>query len=779
MSSGFAEGQGPVLKGDRDVDEDDLFLGLVGDYHVRSQLAVSTGDGAVHGDLLQAWCDGFHWVVHSLTHLTGRKIFLIFWVQCSTGLRTVLTGTCKYIHQFRKEFQKVGMASVALFPPSQSQTPRFQSVSFDYDTDNQKKTPFTIVDCKPFLYRDIECRAKEEDKKAQQNLKVHEKSTFSSRAKSRDSVKKMDSVIERETRATIDKGYITSGPNWALTFAKCCQSDKQSLADYIKEQKELFLLQYAVKVKEQTIKKLEKLAMQAEKEATSAEAKLEEDTIAFEEFLKENDRSSADALNMLELLLQLMFVSIFDLPKTVHLCLCNISMLLFSAAQETKSKMEMVADVKSAINELFAIKSEIANAEFLLMESLYYEDFLMKLSPKEWQEEQRTKKLKARINKQRERECMQREMITCTFTPHQEKESVRKEKIISSVSRQPRHCSIFLKPNRLYVSNTDRRFSSFEKSAGYNRKTSAVSESCHQRTAVHGNKENERRSSRKLTKADLNEEVKMLSECKSILTDKKKTSPRWESESDCAIHEDSLKDLDTDMVPEIYFTDPKQLLQIFTELEEQNLALIQNNQDLDETMDEIEQMAKTIKAKLNEKLSVVIGHKEILKVSCISEEEKLTDLALRAKMFSFGEFNPEIQDKMLHSLTKKVAEVYRVSVGEVDASSISSIQMLRRIENRIEELCELLESVPKENIEAIEKIKMKERRQRLREEKKRQEMKLQEERLQCSLKRATAAPKKKMGRKLVFRSQPPEIRRKEVCPKENNTKTQDDLLFFT
>ncbi|XP_053884444.1 coiled-coil domain-containing protein 38 [Malaclemys terrapin pileata] len=611
------------------------------------------------------------------------------------------------------------MASEALFPPSQSQTPRLQSVSFDYDTDNQKKTPFTIVDCKPFLYRDIECRAKEEDRIAQQNLKVHEKSTFSSRAKSRDSVKKMDSVIERETRATIDKGYITSGPNWALTFAKCCQSDKQSLTDYIKEQKELFLLQYTVKVKKQTIKKLEKLAMQAEKEASSAEAKLEDDTVAFEEFLKENDRSSADALKI--------------------------------AAQETKSKMDMAADVKSAINELFAIKSEIANAEFLLMESLYYEDFLMKLSPKEWQEEQRTKKLKARIDKQREREIMQREMITCAFTPHQEKESARKEKISSSIPRQPRHGSIFLKQNRIYTASTDRRFSSFEKSAGHNRKTSTL--------------KNERRSSRKLTETDLGEEVKMLSE--------------WESESDCAIHEDSLKDLDTDMVPEIYFTDPKQLLQIFTELEEQNLALIQNNQDLDETMDELEQMAKIIKAKLDEKVSVVVGHKEILKAACISEEEKRTDLALRAKMFSFGEFNPEIQDKMLHSLTKKVAEVYRVSVGEVDTSSINSIQMLRRIENRIEELCELLESVPKENIEAIEKSKMKERRQRLREEKKKQETKLQEERLQCSLKRATAAPKKKMGRKLVFRSQPPEIRREEVCLKEINTKMQDDILFFT
>ncbi|KAM9170379.1 coiled-coil domain-containing protein 38 isoform 2-T9 [Pangshura tecta] len=638
------------------------------------------------------------------------------------------------------------MASEDLFPLSQSQTRRLQGVSFDYDTDNQKKTPFTIVDCKPFLYRDIECRAKEEDKIAQQNLKVHEKSTFSSRAKSRDSVKKMNSVIERETRATVDKGYITPGPNWALTFAKCCQSDKQSLTDYIKEQKELFLLQYTVKVKKQTIKKLEKLAMKAEKEASSAEAKLEDDTIAFEEFLKENDRSSADALKI--------------------------------AAQETKSKMEMAADVKSAINELFAIKSEIANAEFLLMESLYYEDFLMKLSPKEWQEEQRTKKLKARIDKQREREIMQREMITCAFTPHQEKESARKEKISSSVPRQPRHSSIFLKQNRLCAASTDRCFSSFEKSAGHNRKASALSASCHQRTPVHDNKENEHRSSRKLTEAEMGEEVKMISECKSILTDKKKTSSRWESESDCAIHEDSLKDLDMDMVPEIYFTDPKQLLQIFTQLEEQNLALIRNNQDLYETMDELEQMATIIKAKLEEKVNIVVGHKEILKAACINEEEKHTDLALRAKMFSFGEFNPEIQDKMLHSLTKKVAEVYRVSVGEVDTSSINSIQMLRRIESRIEELCELLESVPKENIEATEKIKLKERRQRLREEKKKQEMKLQEERLQCSLKRAIAAPKKKMGRKLVFRSQPPEIRKKEVCLKEN-TKTQDDMLFFT
>lgn len=54
---------------------------------------------------------------------------------------------------------------------------------------------------------------------AQQNLKIYEKSTISSRARSRKAVKKLEAAFERDTRATIEKE--TSGPNWALTFAKC------------------------------------------------------------------------------------------------------------------------------------------------------------------------------------------------------------------------------------------------------------------------------------------------------------------------------------------------------------------------------------------------------------------------------------------------------------------------------------------------------------------------------------------------------------------------------
>ena len=43
---------------------------------------------------------------------------------------------------------------------------------------------------------------------------------------------------------------------------------------------------------------------------------------------------------------------------------------------------------------------------------------------------------------------------------------------------------------------------------------------------------------------------------------------------------------------ELYFTDPQQLLDIFAELEEQNLSLIQNSQETEEALEEMKQTIK-------------------------------------------------------------------------------------------------------------------------------------------------------------------------------------------
>lgn len=40
--------------------------------------------------------------------------------------------------------------------------------------------------------------------------------------------------------------------------------------------------------------------------------------------------------------------------------------------------------------------------------------------------------------------------------------------------------------------------------------------------------------------------------------------------------------------PELYFTDPQQLLSIFTEMEEENLSFIQNSQEIEESLDKVQ-----------------------------------------------------------------------------------------------------------------------------------------------------------------------------------------------
>ena len=51
--------------------------------------------------------------------------------------------------------------------------------------------------------------------------------------------------------------------------------------------------------------------------------------------------------------------------------------------------------------------------------------------------------------------------------------------------------------------------------------------------------------------------------------------------------------------PELYFNDPHQLLEIFAELEEQNLSLIQNSQETEEALEEMKQTIKTTKLKMS------------------------------------------------------------------------------------------------------------------------------------------------------------------------------------
>jgi hypothetical protein len=231
-----------------------------------------------------------------------------------------------------------------------------------------------------------------------------------------------------------------------------------------------------------------------------------------------------------------------------------------------------------------------------------------------------------------------------------------------------------------------------------------------------------------------------MSETKSVSS----TSKHNESEAPSAelkkenvnkIEEEEEEDL------ELYFNDAQQLLDIFLELEEQNLSLIQNSQDTEEALEEMKQTINKTKTKMERETEILKKQIANLNEEIRKESEREDELKIKASYFNYGEFKPEEQDKMLQELNGKVEQVYTTCIGSNEAN-ITTLQMLTNIENKLEELFQKIEQMPPDKVEEAEKAKEKERRLKQREERAVEQKKNQEERIRKALERARAEPKK-------------------------------------
>nr|CAB3228545.1 coiled-coil domain-containing protein 37 [Phallusia mammillata] len=471
-------------------------------------------------------------------------------------------------------------------------------------------------------------------------------------------------------------------PGWTLAVTRDRNVEKEDLAEYVSKKREMFLVQYSLRVKRDEMKKLEELAAAEERKLERAEHFLEEDAAMFDEFLKENDKNSVEAIKIAE--------------------------------SETKSKLEKVAEIKKNNAVMMGIKSEISKHEETLKEYIMYKGFLEKLTPNEWKEEKKKERLERRRLK---REAQQ---------AHQAQSSLADKRSVSSV-------------------------------------------------ASAGKKDLESRGSSRAASSHVRIRSSVL---KSATTRKTLSTPKSATDTESVRSaEVSFLEDDSDDEPELYFTDPVQLLNIFQELEEHNLSLITNSQETEEAMEELKHTIALTKDKMNRETDMLKSQISILKSTIRREEEKADDLELKCKMFSYGEFKEEDQEKTLRQLNKKVEEVYRGCIGDNEAN-ISTLQMLTTIENKLEELFESIEVMPPELVEAAEKAKEKERRMRLREEKLATQRAHQEERVRKALERAKADPKKKVGKRLVFRSEPPQRKQKESKKKEGQDKEEEEKLYF-
>ncbi|XP_030251381.1 cilia- and flagella-associated protein 100 isoform X2 [Sparus aurata] len=226
----------------------------------------------------------------------------------------------------------------------------------------------------------------------------------------------------------------------------------------------------------------------------------------------------------------------------------------------------------------------------------------------------------------------------------------------------------------------------------------------------------------------------------SATSNTKSTNPN--PDSDSSEYEDE---------PELYFTDPQQLLDQVTELTEQNLSLIQASARAEGTLVEMRQLLETARKKIEkdeEQLKLQIND-----MNERVDKEKKRGAKLKQKVQLHVSLNTEDQDLMLEALGEKVAAVHRCCVDD-RMTNISTLEKLTNIEKRMSVLLQDLESIPEDSLEMMKKIKDSERRSREREKKLREQQEKQKERTKRYTERSLADSRKITGRKLMPRCMP-------------------------
>ena len=80
--------------------------------------------------------------------------------------------------------------------------------------------------------------------------------------------------------------------------------------------------------------------------------------------------------------------------------------------------------------------------------------------------------------------------------------------------------------------------------------------------------------------------------------------------------------------------------------------------------------------------------------------------------------------------------------------------MLKELESKLEDLLFAIGNMPEKYVVAMEKLKEKERRERVRQERMVEAQRTYEDRMAKSMARSMQAPKKRRGRQVMWRSRP-------------------------
>ena len=126
---------------------------------------------------------------------------------------------------------------------------------------------------------------------------------------------------------------------------------------------------------------------------------------------------------------------------------------------------------------------------------------------------------------------------------------------------------------------------------------------------------------------------------------------------------------DVDEEP-MYFTQPQQLLDIFSQLEERNLFLIQNVQETEEAVDEMRTRYNDMVAEMDEKQAVLHSNIREMNAKIDKEREKTELLRVRKEIMGIvGDVKGVDAERVVDGLREQVKAVYRKCGFDADTQT--------------------------------------------------------------------------------------------------------------
>ncbi|DBA02924.1 TPA: hypothetical protein N0F65_005951 [Lagenidium giganteum] len=263
-----------------------------------------------------------------------------------------------------------------------------------------EQNPFTLPsDEEVFRIRETEKQRKDDEKQQNAELRIHEKSTMSSRIGNIRRFRSDEMVSNAQLMLALQR--LTERGMCCYTCVACVQPaglegysssqsrrtrglvaaataaisndrlrEKENMTDFIAKKREMFLVQMSLDTKREEIRKLEEKAQLKEEALKKSELMLEEDAVRFDTFLKENDKKAHEAIKRAE--------------------------------KETKAKADKVQEIKKLNQQIQLVQSDMSKLTEQLQDCLQYKAFLDELTPQEWDAEQVEKK------RQRQNERLQK-----------------------------------------------------------------------------------------------------------------------------------------------------------------------------------------------------------------------------------------------------------------------------------------------------------------------------------------------------------------------------------